>query len=141
MLGEIWGYFVEDLPSSVVNPFTIFGYLLTSLLLFLPGWILTHKVTNTQVRMLFSAGLVALAWAPALTTEPGGMVLLVPALLGVVWGAMLYLLPGDALGFYFYHALVSLLLTGSGGAIFAVIIYQGIKNKWRRKGSCPGTLR
>lgn len=118
-MSETWRYFIQDLPNSVTNSCTISIYLINIFLLFLPGWIFSRKIKNNQARMLFRSGLGAIALAPALTMEAGGMVLLVPASWGVIWGAVIYLLPGDTLGFYFYLSLASILVIGCGGAIVA----------------------
>ncbi len=112
-LSEVWRRFIEDLPYSVIGAFPIFGifgYLTTSLVLFLPGWALTCRIKNAQAHIWVRAGLIAITWAPGLTMEPGGMVLLVPASLGVVWGAMVYLVPGHSLGIFFYQPLASMFL-------------------------------
>ena len=89
---------------------TASGYLLTTLVLFWPGWRLTGKIDRDWTRILVRAGLVAIAFAPAVFMGPGGEKSIVPASLAAIVSATMYTASGLALGFYVYHALVSMFL-------------------------------
>ena len=89
---------------------TATGYLLTALLLFWPGWKLTGKIDRESIRICLRAGLVALAFAPAVLMTPGGEKPVVPASLAAIVSVILYTVSEPAVDFYFYHALISIFL-------------------------------
>jgi hypothetical protein len=105
------------LPDAVINFGTGFTYLMASLLLFLPGWILTRKVRSKQGQLLLRACVVAVAFAPALFMDPGGVTNIVPASFGAIVSAILYVESELGLGFYFYHAILSILLVWCLGIV------------------------
>lgn len=106
-----------ELPYAVLNFATGFCYLLTALLLFLPGWMMTGEIRNDRRRLLLRAGVIAVAFAPALLEDPGGFISVVPASLGSIGSAVIYIASSLPLDFYFYHALLSMLLVWCVGVV------------------------
>ena len=50
---------------------SVVTYLLTTLILFLPGWLLTRRLSK-NLRVLLRAGVMAIAFAPGMFISPGG---------------------------------------------------------------------
>ena len=74
---------------TVLNPFTAVSYL-TAAILFWVGWKLTKKIVTDWLRVVLRAGLVAIAFAPALLVDPGGGAYVIPASLAAVLDGILY---------------------------------------------------
>lgn len=63
----------------------IVTYLLTALVLFLPGWVLTRRLSK-KLRILIRAGVMTLAFAPGMFISPGGEFgTIAPAVLIVIY--------------------------------------------------------
>jgi hypothetical protein len=96
--------------ATVATFLTAISYLFTALLLFWPGWKLTGKIDRDWIRIFLRAGLVAIAFAPAVFMGPGGEKSIVPASLSATVDTIMYTASDLALDFYVYHALISILL-------------------------------
>ena len=112
---------------KVITSLTASSYLFIALLLFWPGWKLTGRVDRDWIRVFLRAGLIAIAFAPAAFMGPGGEKFIVPALLSAIVNAIVYPASGLALGFYFYHALISILVF-----LFVGVVVCGVYVKVRR---------
>lgn len=124
---EPWGH--VELPDAVINAVSGLSCLATILFVFLPGWLLTRNVKNDWARVALRAGVVAMAFAPALFLDPGGITFVIPASLGIIGHVLLYTEFDFARSFYFQHTLFSLLMVW-----FLGIIVGGVSLDVRKKG-------
>ena len=113
-MNEPWWF--DHLRDARATCFTAVSYLLTALLFWL-GWKLTEKITADWLRVVLRAGLVAIAFAPAVFMDPGGLISIMPASVATIGSAVLYTVSGLAFGFFVFHALVSMCLVWCIGAI------------------------
>ena len=114
-MSEPWWFdYVRE--TNLLNPFTAVSYL-TAAILFWVGWKLTKKIAADWLRVVLRAGLVAIAFAPALLMDPGGGAYVIPASLAAVWGVIAYSGAGPATSFIVYHPLISMLLVWCMGCI------------------------
>lgn len=113
-MNEPWWF--DHLRDARATCFTAGSYLLTTLLFWL-GWKLTARIDSDWLRIVFRAGLVAIAFAPAVFMDPGGLVSIMPASLASIGSAVLYAVSGLAVGFFVFHALVSIFFVWSIGTI------------------------
>jgi hypothetical protein len=112
---------LENVRGASLSFLTAMGYVLTTLLLWLPGWVLTRKISIDWLRIVLRAGVIAVAFAPGVFMGPGGEVSIVPALLGTLGSAVMYSVSNLPFGFYVYHGLISILVIWFIGASVGVL--------------------
>lgn len=109
-------WWLDDIRKAEANRYTVATYLLSTTLFLVALWAYT-RVKHRGNRTWVHAALVAIAFAPGILQDPGGLIMVLPAWVAAIGNAVLWSMAGEPFGFYMNHPFVSIALVWGLGVL------------------------